>query len=169
MREKPIEDRGLGRLGFLDDLLGFLLAGGLGLRLGSLAPLLLLLTTLDLGLGSLLVLLLEALALLFLGTYLLLGGGVLPFVLLGLLGALLQLWPKFLANLVDIGIDKRGRMILDGDLHLLESLDELLGGHPELFGELMYTHSCHIPYHLSPADAALEVRMYASKSALSRS
>ena len=154
--EEPVEDRGPGWLGLSFLLLGglgVLLAGGLRLRLGGLASLLLLLTTLHLSLGGLLMLFLEALALLFLGTGLLLRS-VLRGVFPSLLATLLELGAELLANLVDVRVDERGRVILDGNLHLLEPLDELLGGHPELLGEFMYAHSCHVHYHLSPADAA---------------
>ena len=142
LRQQAVEDGGglqalclaLGLLGLLCEAL---LLGGLCIAAG-----LLLLATATLFLGCSLVLSLDAAALLFLlglcSSLCLLG------LALDLGGALCHLGAKLLADLVDVRVDKRRRMVLGGDLHLLELCQKLLGAQAKLLGQLMYSHACHI-------------------------
>ena len=51
---------------------------------------------------------------------------------------------EVLADLVDVRLHQRGSVVLRRDLHGLDTLKELLGGHPELLGEFMYSHAGHL-------------------------
>ena len=74
-------------------------------------------------------------------------GGLLGLALGGLFGkrglALGDLGSEGLADLVHVGLDQRRCVVLGRDLELLEPVEQLLGSHAELFGELVYSHCGH--------------------------
>ena len=139
LREQAVEHGGV----LLHDLLlGLLLLLRLLLAVCGGALLALLLAALELLAHVGLVLFFDLLAV-FLGLADLLRRGLLLFRL-DLLGTLLQLGAELLADLVDVGIYQRRCVVLGGDLHLLELLEELLGGHAKLLGQFVYAHACHL-------------------------
>ena len=59
-------------------------------------------------------------------------------------GALGKLWAEVLADLVNVGVDKRGCVVLCGNAHRLKLREKLLARHSELFCKFMYSHGRHM-------------------------